>query len=246
MPALKRSASNAGANPKPLKRTKSTRAVPVYSVPRSIGTRATLLPQKMVAKSCYVRLFNLNPGINTVSSATFKCNDLTAPESSVPGASTGAGAHQPIGFDQMAQLYVNYKVLSAKITVQATAENATATTAPMYITLQKHENAAYSPNDVGLILERGLSQYKVLGLADSGASTVRLTDTYRLSREQPDRKDSQGVLGTSQASPESEALYYFSVAACPSDGSNDPSIARIMVRIDYTIEWSSPIQINQS
>lgn len=246
MPSTKRSSSNGPSSSKTKRSKSAPRAVPVYTVPRIVNSRTTLLPQKMVAKSSYVRCFNLNPGINTATTATFRANDLTVPEQAVPAATCGLGAHQPIGFDQMAQLYVNYKVLSSKITVQATAENATALIAPMYITLQKHENASYAPNDVGIILERGLSQYKVLGATDSGHPTVTLSDTYRLSREQPDRVDAQGQLGTVAAGPDSESLYFYSIAACPTDGSNDPSIARILVKIDYTIEWSSPIQINQS
>jgi len=171
---------------------------------------------------------------------------MTAPEQSVPGPTVGAGAHQPIGFDQMAALYLNYKVIGAKITVHATSENDTATTAPMYITLQKHENAAYSPSDAGVILERGLSQMKVLGTSSSRGYSVTLTDSYSLKRDQPDRIDTQGQLGTVSTSPDTESLYFFSVGACPSNNNNDPSIARILVIIDYIVEWSSPIQINQS
>lgn len=244
MPALKRTASNAG-DARPLKRTKSSRAVPV-SLLRPIASSTTSVPQKMVVKSCYVREFTLNPGVNTPSTATFKANDLFVPEQAVPATSGPVGPHQPISFDQFDKLYLNFKVLSSKITVVATAENSTATQAPMYIALQKHENASYAPNSITQILERGLSKMKVLGTADGGNSSCILKDTYRLSRDQPNRLMTQGQLGSGGASPDAESQYFFSIAACPTDSANDPAIARILVRIDYTVEWSSPLQTNLS
>lgn len=205
----------------------------------------TFLPQSMITKTRYVRTFLLNPGINTASTATFRANELFAPEESVPNNGT-VSAHQPIGFDQMAQLYLNYKVLSSTITCKVLSENASATTSPMYMSIQKHENASYVPQDISIILERGLSKATPLGASDGSIASCVLTESYNLAKDQPGRRFDSGILGTRVSSINAEDMYFFSIAACPSDGTTDPPIARCLVTIDYTVQWSSPIQIDRS
>lgn len=70
-------------------------------------------PRQRMAKLRYVARINLNPGAgNSVAHAVYRGNDLYDP-------SYALGGHQPMGFDELTEIYQKYRVVGSKFRVSA-------------------------------------------------------------------------------------------------------------------------------
>lgn len=215
-----------------------------YKVSRSRGALNAIsknpgelpFPNKIIVRHRYAQTFTLDGTAGAASSFQIGLNDLYQPI---------AGGHQPMGFDQMAALYQKYKVLGVKVTATFANISNTLDTGNQYVGLQIHENSSYSPSYITQIVERGRCVYKLLGLANGGHDTAKLTMKWSAKDWYGKNNYSgQDVAGSISANP-SESCYISIFSVADYDGQN-PGACDCMIVLDYIVEWFGPLQMNQS
>lgn len=216
----------------------------VNAVPAAKRSNTTVFPMTMICRHKYAQTFVLNATATNTSTATFSLNSLNNPCFAVPTTGQTVSQHQPIGYDQMTALYNNYKVLKASVTARPVSLDARQAEGNSWITLQGHDNSSYSPLDITLIIERGLTSYKLLGPTDGGATLRKLKFEFDYRKMFPGRALDDGLTSTVGGNPTEQ--YFCSVAQCTVGNSIDPAAILMLVVIDYVVEWSSPIQIDRS
>ncbi len=185
-----------------------------------------------------------------------KANDLFAP-------STGTGAHQPLGFDQLMQLYERFCVVGSKINAAfiinntGAAENARPPTAIVGVALRNsstaesvQDNTAFQPNE-GL-LERNRTVWKYMNSQSNGGNILSVTKKFGTKRFFHVRSinDSAGPLrdegtlwGTNSASP--TTIAYYNVFAAPFNDTQDISLT-VRITVDYTAVFQGRRLLGQS
>jgi len=195
------------------------------------------LPNRILTRHRYCQTFTMDGATGAAATYTLSLNGLYQP--------IVASGHQPMGFDQFAALYQNYKVVGAKITATYTNLSNTTDTGNQYVGIQFHENSSYAPGYITQIAERGRCVYKLLGLANSGHDTQKCSMKWSLKKWYGQNNvKGQDVAGTISSNPAQECYAsIFSVADY--DGQN-PGACDVLVTIDYIVEWFTPLQMNQS
>lgn len=192
------------------------------------------IPNRMIVKMRYSDQNTLDATSTVASTYTYALNGLYDPDIS------GSG-HQPMGFDQFASLYQNYKILGAKVTIEACGAPTT-TTSEQYMGLQFHENAGYAPSNIVQIIERGREVHQVLG-----SQTNRIHKTMKWSAKKWYGKNIYSgytTAGTITANP--SELAYVSVFVTRAENGENPDPITYVITIDYIVEWFGPLQISQS
>lgn len=197
------------------------------------------LPNRIITRHRYCQTITLDGAADSASTRQFRLNGLYDPYD------LGAGGHQPMGFDQFAALYQNYKVIGAKISVTFVNLTNTLDTGNQYVGIQLHENASYTPQWITQIVERGRCVYRLLGLANSGHDNVVCSLKWSGKKWYGANNFKGGdTAGTISANP-SQIVYASVFSAADYDGQN-PGNCDAMVKIDYIVEWFTPLQMNQS
>lgn len=194
------------------------------------------LPNRILTRHRYCETRTLDGASGAAASYTYAVNGLYEPI---------AAGHQPMGFDQFAALYQNYKVVGAKITATFTNNSNTTDTGNQYVGVQFHENSSFSPSYITQIAERGRCVYRLLGLANSGHDTRSITMKWSGKKWYGSNNFKGGdTAGTISSNP--AQLFYASIfSAADYDGQN-PGSCDVMITIDYIVEWFTPLQMNQS
>lgn len=141
---------------RPMRRKRTTRA------PRAnlVVSRTSPLPDRYFTKLNYTELVTMNyTGI--LNTYQFRTNSIFDPNS------TGTG-HQPMGHDELAQLYNKYRVYGCKYVLTFSNTN------PAYqgeVIVQNRPNGTLSANFEDA-MESPYHQYKVLGAETSGPKTI--------------------------------------------------------------------------
>lgn len=205
---------------------------PVFAI--SGGNQQLPVPNRMIIKMRYSDTINLNADGTSASTYTYALNGLYDPDIS------GVG-HQPMGFDQFAALYQSYKVLGAKVKLEACGPVGGATS-DQYIGFQFHENSSYTPSNIVQIIERGREVHRLLG-----NQTNRATLYMKWSGKKWYGKENySGFSGAGSISSNPSEICYCSVFATRADNTENPDAIAAVITIDYIVEWFGPLQMNQS
>lgn len=232
--ATRKYKSRAGKRKSYRKRTykrKSNRAV--YAISRG-GYGQLPVPNRMIVKMRYSDQATLDANSISASTYTYTLNGLYDPDIS------GSG-HQPMGFDQFSGLYQQYKVLGAKVTIEACGPPVT-TLSEQYIGIQFHENASYAPANIVQIIERGRERHAVLGGQNN---KTRLT-MFWSAKKWYGKINYSGftTAGTISANP--TELAYVSAFVTRAENGENPDPMTYVITIDYIVEWFGPLQMSQS
>lgn len=196
---------------------------------RPLGSRVT-------AQHRYVETdVELNPGLGgTISSFLFAANGLYDPNI------TGVG-HQPLGFDEMGNLFQHYTVTKASITV--TFVNADA--AYSQVVALSVLGQGSTPTNMQRVLEQGDAFHAVVQESESGGAVRVLKASVDISKfmARPSILSEDDFRGTTSQNP--VELVYFNISAEP-QLNVDSSRVYCIVEIDYTTVWSEPILVAQS
>lgn len=194
------------------------------------------LPNRIITKHRYCQTYTLDGTSTAAASRLFSLNGLYAPDS---------GGHQPMGFDQFAALYQNYKVLGAKISATFNNNSNTPDTGSQFVGIQFHENSSYTPSYITEIAERGRCVYKLLGLCNGGNDVKKLSMKWSGKKWYGSTNFKGGdTSGTISANPAQE--FYASVFSCADYNGQNPGSCDVLITIDYIVEWYGPLQMNQS
>lgn len=203
----------------------------IVRVPRSAPMGRSY---KTLLRYCELGI-GLNPGAAGASAQhVFSCNGLYDPNI------TGTG-HQPLGFDQLMQVYDHYTVIGAKINVQF--QNVDATYAQL-CTIHLQDNTGTS-SDIRVLLENGNAIYTFVGTAGSGRETVALSlkcnPNKFLSRSKP--LSDPDLKGTASANPTEQCFFVITVAP---PNASDTSTVYLAVTVEYTVVFHEPKQLSLS
>ncbi len=223
---------------------------------RRMAIPRTITPDSRMVKLRYCYTTQLNPGSGATAMEHVKANDLYAP-------SVGVGQHQPMGFDQMMQLYERFCVVGSKINVAfiinntGDAADSRPPTAIVGIALRNsstdesvQDNTATQTNE-GL-LERNRTQWKYLNSQSNGGAIKTITHKFGLKKffHLKSINDNVGNLrnygtawGHASASPSTQA--YYNIFAAPFTDVQDLSLT-VRVTVDYTAIFQGRKLLGQS
>lgn len=173
-----------------------------------------ITPDRKLIKLRYSYTTEINPSSGATGWTSVACNDLTAP-------STGTGAHQPLGFDQIMQLYERYCVVGSKINVAFTSGGETDYGSIVGIALRNsttqesvQDNTATQANE-GL-LERNRTIWKYMSSNSGGAPIKQVTSKFgakkffqlsSINDNAGNNRDEGTLWGTASSSPTTKAYY---------------------------------------
>lgn len=184
----------------------------------------------------YVQRITLEPTAGGVAdSHFFRCNSLYDPDY------TGVG-HQPIGFDEYANLYKHYTVYGAKINVKLFSVGAAAAPDTQVCVLRLQDDVTV-PGNYTDMLENPQCNYRILTDSDNGGRTS-LTKTFSLKRTFPSYKTQTGLGADVSTNPTN--VHYFGIHAFPLDATQDGGTVQALVTIEYLALMTEAITLLQS
>lgn len=210
------------------------------SVHNTLLTKNPLFPIRSFQRGqlYYEPYVQLTPSIGSLAIYNFSANDLYDPNR------TGTG-HQPIGFDQMMNLYEQFTVVRSHIKITATSTGADACRIAVYL------NPDITPSTITATMENGLLESKVvIGSGDNGGAqrmkTLELTcdvpkyfgKTFNAILADPQ------MYGTIASSP-GEQVYFTIAVWDPFTTSGDSSVA-LDVTISYDAMYWEPKKLASS
>lgn len=150
------------------KRTKKrrTNGIRVMPVGRGVLVPASTIPRQQTRKLVYVDKFSRNAGSAAAVSYYFSANSLFDPDR------TGIG-HQPMGFDQLMDLYDHFTVIGAKLTLKALSSAGDSPEINQIVTIKLRDTDAGAPAQITSAIEQGDCVYGLLG--DSKGAAAQLT-----------------------------------------------------------------------
>lgn len=190
------------------------------TVPVGLG-----FPKKMVMTHKYCETFTLGSTAGALGNYKFSCNGMYDPNI------TGTG-HQPMYFDQMAQIYDHYTVIGSRIIVKIAPETAGQ---PAYqVAMFINDDTTYNPTDPDYAAEQSTTSRFVLVPPSS-------TDAFTMSKKWSAKKyfgsavlANNSLQGTSSANPTEQS--YFEIYL-RSVGSSTSSVI-FQVEIQYIAVWA--------
>ncbi len=216
----------------------------------------TITPDSKMVKLRYCYTTQINPGSGATAMEHIKANDLYAP-------STGTGAHRPLGWSEVMQLYERFCVVGSKINVAFVINNTGASadqrppSAIIGIALRNsttdesvQDNTATQINE-GL-LERNRTQWKYLNSQSNGGAIKSITQKFSTKKffhlrsindNAGNQRDEGTLWGTASASP--TTLAYYNVFAAPFTDVQDLSLT-VRVTVDYTAIFQGRKLLGQS
>lgn len=190
------------------------------------------LPNSFLTKHRYVQYLDLNiPLGGAAAGAVFSLNGMYDPDVS-------GGGHQPMGFDQLAALYGQYQVLSAKATVKFITTSTANTAASMCaLAIRNSSTLETDPQD---IMERPDTVYDVLP-SGRGAGYRTLSIKKSIPKFFGIKKSAfsadDGKKGTASVNP--TEMCYLHVYNMPDNSGEDETDINVVVTIDYIARWDA-------
>lgn len=206
------------------------------------GNRGTF-PTNMNVLLRYCDVYNLTRS-TTQWTQTYRANSVHDPY-------YATGGHQPMGFDQWAEFYSYYTVTSCKCTVRVAAGNNNNNSDASMLFIALTTGAIFGATDVSAITEQNMAVTTVIPgnpQIISGNDGFTLTkwfnarDFFRLQ----DVKDAKGLVGaTTGSSPTSEAFFQIGLVPYNVGGTYGGQL-NLTVELEYHVEFSDPISLQQS
>lgn len=189
------------------------------------------LPNRVRARHLYQQTIECNPTAAAVAGGIYSANGMTT-------TLMGGGGHQPLGFDQMTQMYDHYIVVGSKISIRSVQTDAQ--NAAMFV---------YVTDDTSSVL----SAYQHICEVRS-AKTARLVSNQvaRLTKKinplkflgSKKKKWDDEVKGSVTANPAEGVFFVVGVGSI--DAVTDPTATLVEVRIEYSVIWIEPKKLGQS
>ena len=197
----------------------------------------TITPDTKMIKMRYAFTAQMNPSSGATAMINVKANDLYAPSSGFQGA------HQPMGFDQIMQLYERFCVVGSKISVAF--ESNQSSSAIVGIALRNSTTAeSVQDNTAGQsnegLLERNRTKWTYASSSKEGAPIARVSQKFGLKKffhlksindNVGNSRDEGSAWGLVNASP-TQLAYYNIFAAAFSDYHDIDLTVRVVV--EYT------------
>jgi hypothetical protein len=228
---------------RPSKQNKGSQR-PITSVTGLSAHDALRFAQPLFSPRFKKNLFYYEDGLNRTSttgvtnSYFFSANGIYDPNV------TGTG-HQPMGFDQMMSMYLQYTVLSAKLTLNF--QNWSAANA--YCGVILYLNPDTTQNDHSLLIENGLAVWKqVYPINIYGSLGILNLDCnipayFARNTNKRELVDDVTLSGTAAANP-TEQVYF---GICPFDPAGSATVQMIFnVTIEYEVIFWEPRKLTQS
>lgn len=211
-----------------------------------------ITPDRKLIKLRYSYTTDINPASGATGWESVACNDLTVP-------SSGTGAHQPLGFDQIMQLYERYCVVGSKINVafmeQSTPLQNQGTIVGIALrnsTTQEsvQDNTASQPNE-GL-LERNRTVWKYMTNNQAGGTIKQVTSKFGAKKffqlssvndNAGNNRDEGTLWGTASSSPTTKA--YYNVFGAPIQDDEDVHFS-VRITVEYLALFSGRKLLGQS
>lgn len=191
----------------------------------------------------YVEQIALDPGVNGITSYTFRANDMYDPNY------TGTG-HQPLGFDQwVGTIYDHFTVVGSKIKVTPTMQgfDATGTNSCVYGVILD-DNSTFAYTNPAAVLESKQGKGAVL-LGNTGTGTGNKPRPAKRNFSAKKFFGTREIVGKdlyrggATFSPTEDA--FFTVWS-GSVGGNNPDLLNFLVEIEYIAVLTEPKYLAQS
>lgn len=208
-----------------------------------------ITPDRKLIKLRYHYTTKINPSSGATGWESVACNDLTVP-------SSGTGAHQPLGFDQVMQLYERYCVIGSKI--NACFNNSSSSdTQIIGIALRNNTTQESVQDTTGTqtnegLLERNRTFWKYVGDTTQGAQPRSVNAKFGAKKffqlssvndNAGNNRDEGTLWGTSGSSPTTKA--YFNVFAASMDDTIDTSYT-VRITVEYLALFAGRKLLGQS
>lgn len=201
---------------------------------RSSYTGLAVGPKTLTRKLRYATQIAITGGaLGAATNVFFRANGCFDPEVAV-------GGHQPMGFDQYMAMYDHFKVKSSKINVTAVGGDTNAVDS-VILSINLDDDATANVVMASMI-EQGLTSWAVIASGTNKPTTV--SKTFNSADFFSSKKYSAELVGNDAADPVEEALFNVSVAALNSG--DTPDATRVLVVIDYIVEFSERTTLAQS
>lgn len=215
---------------KPWRRPRRFRA----SIRRQILRKPkNFLPPTRRVRMRYVDHFSLNPPAGGITSLYWTLNGLWDPYPPV-------GGHQPMGFDQITELYTTYSVIRTTYQVQMTSTPNVPALWAVYLST----DTTAPPNNWSTFQEQKGSICRVVTTGDTEERSRQITGSVSLKKwlnldwTEADRQ------GDSSQNPQRQVFAH--VMLGPADGQSDLSVTYFKIVIDYDVLWSDLVKQPQS
>lgn len=189
------------------------------------------LSNKAIVKLRYVDNRILNSTAIALGRYVYSCNNCYDPDYSGTG-------HQPLGYDEWSQLYTYYKVLGAKITINAV----NGTGEPQIIHLLRQDDPAPTGGMTAL-MEQPYGKWVALAGSLGGRSNTVLRHTYSARKQFPNLYRDDSLRANIGSSPAEQMYWVISTQRTDAAGTADMAIS---VNIEYIVEFSVPKVLVQS
>lgn len=192
-------------------------------------------PKTTMVKLRYVDSVYLDPTTSTVAQYVMSANSLFKPQVAI-------GGHQPMNFDQWAQLYNHYTVVGAKITCTAHS-GAVSNADGCFIGVNLQDDTSLS-TDPSTILEQGLTRYKFFNQTYAAGAgngrTVSKTFSAKKFFNITNILDNTGRLGAGVGASPTEQAYFIIMVGPPPTSTVDISSILVTYKIDYICVFAEP------
>lgn len=202
-----------------------------------------ITPDTKLIKLRYHLAMNVNPSSGATAWLPIAANDVYAP-------STGTGAHQPMGFDQVMQLYDRFCVVGAKINV-CMAQNVIPSILGIAVrdtnTAESCQDPSGSQPNEGL-LERNNTTWKYTN--NNGQYSAQVNQKFSTKKffhlksvNERAEGSANTIWGDASTSPSAKA--YFNVFACPTSQHDDCNY-HFRITVSYAVLLSGRKFLGQS
>ncbi|QBX89277.1 capsid protein [Apis mellifera virus-8] len=200
---------------------------------KKIALMGTGLPAKVMVRHKYVETFTLT-ATGIPSGYTFRANSMFDPNF------TGTG-HQPLYFDQYANLYNHYTVIGSKITFTfAAADNVYP---PFQVAALLDDDGATATLLADAIAEQTQGSKIVMMPADSATSVRKITLKFSAKKQFGGSVvNNANLRGNATTNPAEQMYYIFSIT--PRNGDN--AEVRCTAHIEYIAIWTELKDVVQS
>lgn len=198
--------------------------------PTTVMTKQ-VFPNRYITKLRYHQNIKIDTGVShIVTNFLFHANNINKPP-------VVAVDHQPMGHDNLAQIYAKWVVTSSKITC---VFSNTSTVSAQMCSISTRDNTVQVTNADRLIENKNIS-YGVISTGDSGGNVRKLTKSFNagsfLSVRDPTDDDS--LIAFFNANPTQLVYYHIGVYALAED--INPAQVDVDVTIEYTIVAFEPV-----
>lgn len=200
---------------------------------RAVGTKITILPNRMYRTVKYGDVYDINPSAGVTGVQVFRANGLYDPDATATG-------HQPRGHDEYAAMYNHFRVLRSRIVAKKVGDGT-------YVTHLAIHSASQADGASALkdILEWPQTSWVGPVAYSGGNAAVCIQDFDSVRDLGKAATYSASCQGVCSSSDPTEA-WYFNLHVAPGNNAGDPGSQSITVSIEYDVVYEDPKSLASS